>query len=582
MESAKNNTNEKDINETNKLDNKESIKEKSDSNNLTDPQNQITANKNEDEIQILKEYKSNLNSLIDFSLLNKYFENFSNKDSQIIPKKIEVFKEKSLHILNKKINAFKERINSKFSKLREKIESKFRDLETNFNQAEERMGINNIENFNNITVEELTAFFDKNNKSQKDLENMIYLVKKNSDQEKIKNNLEDIETILYSKMISSGQGFEFAEPSTEKFLKDTKNHCSELNRDLEITIPTPSIQRIKKNNFITNPLKMKFRKDISDKLQKNYTIDSVFCAFTTYDGISYVAWGSPSYTLDIYDLMQNKIIKSIAGFNSHIHITRHFFDKISKKDYLLTTTLSKSCKIFDCKDFSNILTLKDCHNSTYMYSGLIIFDNLSPKDPFIVTSAPNEDLKVWNFDKKVVNTINTKKDYTYFLNVWYDDRNNENKIFIINANGKDVKIYNYRTGELYKTFLTSEPGTSSIWHMSACMKIIEEKPHLFESDGNGNFNIWDIDTGLVKKKTSIKNCCLRGICIWNDEYVIVAASDKCVKVINYNTGIVEGQIEGHVNVVCTVTKILHPVLGESILTGGIDGKIKLYSIEENK
>ena len=345
MESTSNQTNEKDPNETNKIEDKESITDKSDSNNQIDSENQITAVKNKEEIEILKEYKSNLNSLIDFPLLNKYFENISNKSPEIIPKKVEILKEKSLQILNKKLNAFKERINLKFSKLREKIENKFGELETKFTEAEGRLGVNNIENFNNISVEELMAFFDKSNKSQKELENMIYLVKKNSDQEKIKNNLNDIETILYSKMISSGLGFEFAEPSIDKFLKDTKNNCSELNRDLEITIPTPSIQRIKKNNFITNPLKLKYKKDITDKLQKNYTIDSVFCAFTTFDGISYVAWGSPSQTLDVYDLMQNKIIKSIPGFNSHIHITRHFNDRVSKKDYLLTTTLSKSCRI---------------------------------------------------------------------------------------------------------------------------------------------------------------------------------------------------------------------------------------------
>jgi hypothetical protein len=540
------------------------------------------------ENEIIKEYKSNLNSLIDFSLLKKNVDNLSDESPSFLQIKINRFKEKYTNILNKKINTFKEKIDSKISNLREKFEQKFKNLENNFYEAEERIESNSIsnENYDNITLEEVTTFFNNNksnntNKSQKekDLENMIYLVKKNSDQEKIKNYIEDIETILYSKIISNGQCFEFNLPPLTKLNKDLDNIFADIKMELEITIPTPSIQRHKSKNFDSSPLRLKFKKDITDKLQKNYTIDGLFCAFTTYEGISYVAWGNPNYTLEIYDLMLNKIIKSIVGFNSHIYITRHFFNKFSKKDYLLTTTLLKSCRIFDCKDFSNILTLKDCHNSTYMYSGLLIFDALSPENPFVVTSAPNENLKVWDFEKNLVRSIDAKKDYTYFLNVWYDNRNNENNIYIINANGKDVKIYNYRSGKLLKTFNSLQPN---IWHMSACVRIFEDIPCLFVSDGNGNFNVWDIDNGTCRKTVNSKGCCMRGICIWNDEIAIVAGSDKCVKIINYKNQIVEGQIDGHNNVVCTVEKIVHPIYGESIITGSIDGKIKLYSIENNK
>jgi hypothetical protein len=542
--------------------------------------------RNTDEDNMINQYKKSYNSNIDFSLLKRHLDNLSNKSPDVLQKKIIKFKEEYRYIFEKKIKDFKEKISLKFINLREKFEQKFNNLENNFHKAEERIASNNIENknFNNITVEDVTLFFknnitnnnSNNTNREKELENLIYLVKKNSDQEKIKNYIEDIETILYTKIISNGQGYEFNEPSLQKFNKDLDKTCAEFKMDLEITIPIPSIQKQKLKNFSSSPLKLKYKKDITDKLQKNYTIDGLFCAYTTYDGISYVAWGNSHYTLEIYDLMLEKIIKSIVGFHAHIYSTRHFFDKYSKKDYLLTTTLLKSCKIFDCKDFSNILTLNDCHNSTYMYSGLIIFDTLSPENPFVITSAPNENLKVWDFEKKLVKTIESLRDYTYFLNVWYDDRNNENNIYIINANGKDVKIYNYRSGKLLKSFNLL---TQSIWHMSACVRIFEDIPCLFESDGNGNFNVWDIDSGTCKKKINVKSCCLRGICIWDDEYAIVASSDKCAKIINYKNQLVEGQIDGHNNVVCSIEKIFHPLFGESIITGSIDGKIKIYSIE---
>jgi hypothetical protein len=575
-------------------------------------------NHNQEEIDIIKEYKTSLNSLIDLSLLNKYVESFSNKSNETLPKKLLVFKEKCSNILSKKLVDFKNKINSKLLKLKDNIENEFQALENNLTKAEEgleeKMKMNKIDNYNNITIEEIKNFFDKiekkdNTNSNKgikqelELENIIYFIKTNSDEEKLKNNLKNIETILYSDIISHMEPIDLDDQYKEQLIKGFEINSSLLNKDLEISLPYSSMQKPRLNYFISNPKDVNFKKDITDNLQKNYTIDSLFCAFTTYNGISYVAWAnsnlkSSSNSVEIYDLMQDKIIKSIDGFNSfYIYIVRHFFDKYLKKDYMLTTSSSKTCKIFDCEDFSNILTLKECQISTYLYSALIIFDNLSPESPFVITSAPNENLNVWDFDKKLVKTMDTKNDYTYYLNVFYDVRNNENEgdnknenedknknknninnIYIINANGKNVKIYNFRTGNLLKTFSSYQSGSEMLLHMSACVKYIDAIPCLFGSDGNGNFNIWDIDSGNSILNIRIKKSCLRGVCIWNDEYVLVAGSDKCLNVIDLINKKVIGKIKGHSNVICTVQKIIHPIYGESVLTGSIDGKIKIFAI----
>ena len=174
----------------------------------------------------------------------------------------------------------------------------------------------------------------------------------------------------------------------------------------------------------------------------------------------------------------------------------------------------------------------------------------------------------------MVNSINAISDYTYFLNIWYDNRNNKNDIYIINANSKDVKIYNYRTGEVYRNFHGKDQ--SYAWHMSAFVSSIDKVPYLFESDGNGNLRVWNIDSQVLYKKILITGCNLRGICLWTETYVLAAGTDKTVKIINFMKEELEGTIEGHNNILCTIEKIIHPLYGESIITGAIDGKIKLY------
>lgn len=530
--------------------------------------------------EIINKFKININSLVDFNILENYLNKFNANNPETLKTKLLHFKGKSTDLFSKKIQNFKSKMEAKIQLLNQTINKKFACLEADFLQAETNILNNKVEAIDVITVDEILQFFNKKSKPESDLENIIHMVKRNSDQEKIRRNLNDIESMLYCKMLSQGQQIDFNNLKLEDLTKDLDASAAEFKRGIDFEIENSSIYKVNKNKFLLNPKNFVFKKDITDKLQKSYTIDSVFCAFTTYDGRSLVAWGSPSFIVEIYDLVQEKIIKSLTGHTQHIYITRHFFDKVRFKDYLLTTSASKCCKVWDLSDFSNILTISNCHNGTYLYSGLMVFDPSYTESPLVLTVAPNENIKVWNFKKNHISSINSSTDYTYCLNVWYDDMNNKNNIYIINANSKDVKMYDFRTGDLYKSFNTHDHQQT--WHMSALVEYIDNKPYLFESDGNGNLCVWNIETQTIFKKVFIKNCNLRGICIWNESILLVAGTDKTIKIINYLTETLEGTLSGHNNILCTIAKIQHPQLGESILSGAIDGKVKLFVYGDNE
>ena len=134
------------------------------------------------------------------------------------------------------------------------------------------------------------------------------------------------------------------------------------------------------------------------------------------------------------------------------------------------------------------------------------------------------------------------------------------------------------TKDLYREF-SSIPGT---WHMSAFIEKLNNVDYLFESDGNGFLRIWNIENKTIYKEIQCKGCNFRGLCFWNEKYIIVASSDKGFKVVDIEncTFTHIGGEGGHTNVLCTLQKIYHPFHGECLISSGIDGYIKLWITSE--
>jgi WD40 repeat protein len=110
--------------------------------------------------------------------------------------------------------------------------------------------------------------------------------------------------------------------------------------------------------------------------------------------------------------------------------------------------------------------------------------------PFIMTSAPQEPMKVWDFKGSHIRDIGGS-DYTYYIDVWYD----KDKVYIINANLECIKLFDYYTGEVVKSF----NGAIQTWHKSASVHYISNKPYLFGTNGDGQLRIWDLASGKLFK-----------------------------------------------------------------------------------
>jgi WD40 repeat protein len=397
-------------------------------------------------------------------------------------------------------------------------------------------------------------------------------IKKVMDNDKLMKYQKDLKNVIYGKYL-----FEHLKNNENSLVVaiTLKNDINEyVNKIIKSIFPEQKGIKIyinqNKIDFMMDPRDLKYKETITNKCLKSFTIDCIFDAFTAFDGNCYLAssHGTP-FSIEIYNLSNNKVAATL-NILKQIYIIRHYAQFSKRIDYLLTTTTEKSIKIFNLNTFKEHLTISNCYTGTYMYSALLLFDDLGVKN-YVVTSSPNDYIKFWNLDNgKFIKNVGSKDDYTYFINYW----KNNDKYYIIDANADNVKIYGTdKENQLFGEY----SGKERTWHMCAFVDKMNDIDTLFESDGKGYVRLWNLENHQLIKSIQCQPFSLRGMTLWNQKYIIVASSDKSFKILDLEEGKLALSVSGqHVNSMCSVKKIMHPLYGESLLTGSIDGTIKLW------
>ncbi len=367
------------------------------------------------------------------------------------------------------------------------------------------------------------------------------------------------------------------EKKIDSILEELEKKFDEKMEQIENEIILPkddaSIYSSRKviSKFVNDPNELVYKEDICSSAHKTNSIDKVFCAFKSLTGESLVVWGTPQYSIEFYDLDKGKIIKTIPNaHNQTIFSCRHYVDFKNNVDYIITSSYDKTVKIWDVKNFQNILNIKSPHSGYYIYSVNILCDQKEGAN-YIITSAPNEYMKVFDFTGSLLRNFGQNDESTYFIDTYYDSK--EGVYYVINANSSDVKSYVFKTGKLYHKY----KGFPQTWHMSALVNETKNQQILIESDGNGYIRMWEFHTGnLIKNIPSSVSLNLRGICLWNDDYLLAAGNDYQVKLFDLSVGKFIKSFKGHTSTVCSIEKIVHPKYGECLISQGLDGKLKLW------
>ena len=79
------------------------------------------------------------------------------------------------------------------------------------------------------------------------------------------------------------------------------------------------------------------------------------------------------------------------------------------------------------------------------------------------------------------------------------------------------------------------------------------------------------------KKININNGALFGICLLNDNDLLVGSEDKAIKLIDLKNGIVAQNLNGHNKWAIAIKKINHPQFGVFIISQGHENdQIKIW------
>ena len=104
---------------------------------------------------------------------------------------------------------------------------------------------------------------------------------------------------------------------------------------------------------------------------------------------------------------------------------------------------------------------------------------------------------------------------------------------------------------------------------------------LIESSENGKIRIWNFHTGELLNKIYISENCLFGICLWNEDFLMIGCGEDSIKILDIEKSKIIGNIIGHNNVVLALAKVNIPYYGECLISQENGLLVKLWKIKFN-
>ena len=320
----------------------------------------------------------------------------------------------------------------------------------------------------------------------------------------------------------------------------------------------------------TNPKYIQILKNITKDAYGNCFLDNSFTVFKSISNILYLIYASDSKSIIAYDLSKFQKITEIKNAHNNVATNfRHYLDIINKRDLILSiSAYENNIKLWNVNNFECLLNLQNINKSGFLYSACFLNDN---NQNFIITSnydySTPEQIKIFNFKGEKIKEISNSSDMILFIDIYYDKNLSRN--YIISGNKENVKSYDYSNNKLYHVYFDDSKKYRKD-HCSAIINIEENIIKLIESSYDGNIRIWNFHSALLLNKINLGNISLRGLCLWNNNYLFVGCDDKTVKLIDLKNLKIEKVLKEHYKEILTIKKIIYPKFGECLISQGYD------------
>ena len=337
-------------------------------------------------------------------------------------------------------------------------------------------------------------------------------------------------------------------------------------------------------NF-SEPRKIKYINDIvQDSSYSPFINNEEFCIFKSIDNILYLIYINKSNSIISYNIIDNKKINEIKkAHDNFISSIKYFMDSTNKRELIIS--ISNDIKLWNIKNLECLLMIKptkeksqkDIFNGCFLKNNKHIYIVLK-SSAFFVSKEP---IKIFNLKgKKVKEMNNSKKEQTYYLDKFYDEKMNKN--YIIAAGVQNIKSYKFDESIIYQTY-SFKNSKINFFHFGF---IINNNVLIIIGASLDGIYIWNFHSGvllnLIKNKNKNNNS-FTGICPWNSEYFFAACNNEIelIKIDNNYKIISICKLNGHNDKIKYIKKTIHPKYGECLISQDKKGIIKLWVNNNN-
>lgn len=315
-----------------------------------------------------------------------------------------------------------------------------------------------------------------------------------------------------------------------------------------------------------------FIKDLINDSFVRYSFGNTFCAFQsiTNNNLFYIIYSTKTNSIISYNLITNQKLTEIKyAHNKTITNFNYYSDKNNKRDLFLSISAEdNTIKIWNTYNFTCITNLPNVNNSGFILSSCFLYDNKTD-NIYIITSNRNwgnnktEKIKIYDLNGHKIKEIKNSNNNTFFINTYYDSKLYQKYIITGNDLGNSYS-YNFDKNKRYKKY----SANSNSFIKSIVINDKSEVVKLIESI-DGFVMVLNFHNSDLLNKIKIGEDYICGICIWNDNFLVIGSYDRKIVVLDLNKKIIVDTLFKHKHSVITVQKIIYNKYGECLLSQGL-------------
>ena len=364
------------------------------------------------------------------------------------------------------------------------------------------------------------------------------------------------------------------------------------------TQKSESPRKNSKNEFLgkvngTNliPKSFKFIKNLADIQDLNPYCNYII--FTSINNILYLVYASGDFSIASYDLINNIKINEIKNCHSkNILSLEHIYDKENKKNLLLSLSNDNNIKLWNIDNLECILNIKSKIENNeeieYCVNSSCCFLQDKNKTYIVISRECDEMIEIYDMKGNIIKKFGDSSLQTKICS-FYD--NNLDKSYIISLKHKKLISYDFNSGAIFRTYDQIEKFKHMLTLNYHSILIIYEKDltKLIAIDCYC-VNIWNFYTGQNIKKINIKfdkYSHSKNVCLWNNKYLLMIYNPSYVSDAGkennsiFLVDIEKGSIKKNIITfkkfyLFFISKLIHPIYGECLMTFGYDYIFKLF------